>query len=343
MAGAEQNKPWETSMSKITTRARRANRLGLFPILAGLALAVGTTAQAGEFQKGEARFGGPTWPGATMKSEVAMQVLNALGYDTSYKQVSYTVAVNGVASKDLDVYVAGWKPAHYNVIQPLIDKGEVEDLVANVSNAKFGMAVPSYAYEAGVKTLSDLDAHAQKFGSEIYGIDSGSEFNTVAKKAVKNDHAGLGDWSVVESSTSGMLSQVKRKIRNEEWVAFNAWSPHWMNAAFDIDYVAFIVDGNLRGIDEIDGSEAGNSIHTIVPTGLAEHDGNLYRFLKQYKINAAIQSQWLYEYGFKDQPKEEVARTWIKANLERVIGWVEGVHALDGKPASDAVKAAFGK
>lgn len=329
-------------MSQITTRTRRTPRRALVPLLAGLAIAAATTAEAGDFQQGEARFGGPTWPGATMKSEVAMQVLDALGYETSYSQVSYTVAVNGVANKDLDVYVAGWKPAHYNVIQPLIDKGEVEDLVANVSNAKFGMAVPSYAYEAGVKTLSDLNAHADKFDGEIYGIDSGSEFNTVAKKAVKNDHAGLGDWSVVESSTSGMLSQVKRKIRNEEWVAFNAWSPHWMNAAFDIDYVAFIVDGNLRGIDELDASEAGNSIHTIVPTGLKDHDANLYRFLKQYQINAAIQSQWLYQYGFKDQPKDEVASAWIQANLERVLGWVEGVETLDGEPASDAVKAAFG-
>jgi len=306
-----------------------------------LALTIAAPVQAGEFQQGKARFGGPSWPGATMKSEVAMQVLDALGYDTSYKQVSYSVAVNGVGNNDLDVYVSGWKPAHFNVIQPLIDEGEVESLVANVGNAKFGMAVPAYAYEAGVRTLGDLDAHADKFDRKMYGIESGSEFNKVAKETVANDQNGLGDWTVVESSTSGMLTQVRKAIRKEEWVAFNAWSPHWMNAAFDIEYIAFITDGALRGVDELDDAEAGNSIHTIVPTGLEQHDPNLYRFLKQYVINAKIQSEWLYHYGFKERPKDEVAREWIANNLDRVLEWVDGVETLDGEPAGPVIRRAF--
>lgn len=310
--------------------------------LLAIAFAVMAPAHAGEFQQGKARFGGPSWPGATMKSEVAMQVLDALGYDTSYKQVSYSVAVNGVGNKDLDAYVAGWKPAHFNVIQPLIDEGKVESLVANVGNAKFGMAVPAYVHEAGVKSLGDLDAHAERFDAEMYGIESGSEFNKVAKQAVADDHVGLGNWNVVESSTSGMLTQVRKKIENEEWVAFNAWSPHWMNAAFDIEYIAFISDGKLRGVDELSADEAGNSIHTIVPTGLEQHDANLHRFLKQYVINASIQSEWLYQYGFKDRPKEEVAREWLGNNMDRVLEWVDGIKTLDGQPASSAVRSAFG-
>lgn len=114
-----------------------------------------------------------------------------------------------------------------------------------------------------------------------------------------------------------------------------------MNAAFDIEYVAFISDGRLRGVDELDSDEAGNSIHTIVPTGLEQHDANLHRFLKQYVINAKIQSEWLYQYGFKERPKDEVAREWIANNLDRVLEWVDGVETLGGEPAGSAVRKAF--
>jgi len=31
----------------------------------------------------------------------------------------------------------------------------------------FGLAVPEYAYEAGVKTFADLDPHADKFSRKI--------------------------------------------------------------------------------------------------------------------------------------------------------------------------------
>ncbi|MEJ2654044.1 MAG: hypothetical protein P8Z69_01790 [Acidihalobacter sp.] len=55
------------------------------------------------------------------------------------------------------------------------------------------------------------------------------------------------------------------------------------------------------------------------------------------------QSQWIYDYGYKKQKADAVATAWIKANMDTVSKWLEGVKTADGsKPAIEAVKAKFG-
>ena len=37
----------------------------------------------------------------------------------------------------------------------------------NLEGAKYTLAVPTYVYEAGVKTFADIAAHADKFDSKF--------------------------------------------------------------------------------------------------------------------------------------------------------------------------------
>jgi glycine betaine/proline transport system substrate-binding protein len=55
---------------------------------------------------------------------------------------------------------------------------------------------------------------------------------------IKNDTYGLGDWEIVESSTSGMLSEVDKAVREGEWVAFT-----WLGAALDGPEVRHVPPG----------------------------------------------------------------------------------------------------
>lgn len=85
--------------------------------------------------------------------------------------------------------------------------------------------------------MADLNKYADKFNHKYYGIEPGNDGNQIMIDAVNNDTYNLGDWEVVESSTSGMLLQAKKLTDKKEWIVFSAWKPHWMNVVYDIKYL----------------------------------------------------------------------------------------------------------
>src|SRR5699024_4829618 len=138
------------------------------------------------------RFGVPTWPGVTVQSEVAVQLLDAMGYQATQTTTSPAFAITGIRSDQLDVYLGGWMPSESGLINPVVDQGEAKILTKNISGAIAGLAVPIYVWNAGVHSIVDLQDHADKFNHKIYGIERGSGFNIAAKKTIDEDRLGLG-------------------------------------------------------------------------------------------------------------------------------------------------------
>ncbi len=56
-------------------------------------------------------FGVPAWPGITVKTEIAAQLLTPLGYTTRTEELGMQVVYQGLDSGDLDVFLGGWLPA----------------------------------------------------------------------------------------------------------------------------------------------------------------------------------------------------------------------------------------
>lgn len=307
------------------------------PLVRGLAagaltLVTATSAvQAAESK--EVRFGVQPWPGVTVKSEVAAQLLEAVGYETDTKQLNTPLTLQGLSNNDLDVGLGGWYPVSSSMIDPLVQEGKITRLTANLEGALSGVAVPDYVREAGVESMSDLNEYADRFESKIYGIESGSTWNTGVKEAIKEDRHNLGDWELVSSGTTAMLAQVGRATQRENWVAFYGWRPHWMNITYDLHYLK-APEGS-----EIAHTEA--TVYTLTPTDLDERLPNVHRFFSQYQVKPETQSRWIYEHSYNERPEAEVAREWIAANPERVRAWLEGVTTVDGESAFEAVKAEY--
>ncbi|MGM0701628.1 MAG: ABC transporter substrate-binding protein [Pseudomonadota bacterium] len=281
----------------------------------------------------EVRFGVPPWPGVTVKSEVAAQLMEAMGYETRQRELAVSVILEGLTRGDLDVYLGGWYPVQTEMVEPLVADGQVEKLVANIQGATSGLVVPQYVYDAGVTSVAELNAHRDRFDAEIQGIEAGTGINTAILEAIDGDLAGLGDWTLRESSTAAMLAQAEQKMADEEWVTFVGWEPHWMNVSFDLVYLE---DADDAGIAEIE-----STVWTVVPASLAEEDPQLHRFLSQYVVDIEDQNAWVHGYSYDDRPADEVAREWIGDNLDTVAEWLDGVEARDGVPAIEAVHAEY--
>src|SRR5699024_10298923 len=67
---------------------------------------------------------------------------------------------------------------------------------------------------------------------KITGIDSGAGIMDSTNQAMED--YGLDDWTLVDSSEQGMISELKSRYADEKPIVITAWKPHWMFAAWDL-------------------------------------------------------------------------------------------------------------
>jgi len=280
----------------------------------------------------EVAFGYVEWPEAVMKTQVVSDVLEAMGFETTMQSLSVPLVLKGVSTGDLDVFLETWMPSMESMVTPYLEDGSITMSAHNLDGTLYRAAVPTYVYEAGVTSLADLDAHAERFGSEYYGIEPGNDGNEIMRRAIEADTYGLADWTLVESSEQGMLQMVERATEGGDWIVFSGWQPHWMNNAFDISY--------LDDPENIWGGEG--YVATVANTQFLEENPNLARFFEQFSVSLETQGDWIDQYGRQGRDPEEVAQEWIRASLAAVKGWAEGVTTATGEPAEGALEAAFG-
>lgn len=80
----------------------------------------------------------------------------------------------------------------------LIDGGKVAVDSTILEGTEYAPAIPGdTAQELGIKSLADLDQHADAFGRRIYGIEAGSPGNETIQKAIDEDAyaSATGSWS----------------------------------------------------------------------------------------------------------------------------------------------------
>ncbi|QEA38146.1 ABC transporter substrate-binding protein [Pistricoccus aurantiacus] len=282
------------------------------------------------------RFSSPSWPGVTVKTAMASQLLDALGYEPDQQEISATITYEALNLGELDAFLAAWLPGQQSMYDSAMSKGKIVDLGNNVDGARLGFAVPRYVADAGVTSTEDLDKDefADRFDRTLYTIEAGSGMSEILHEAVDEDTYGLGDWRIAGTSTPGMLSSVDSAIDNDEWIVFGAWTPHWMNIEYDIVY--------LEDPENLWGPDGGRSdVKTLLNKDFADTHPNAARLLDQIVIDAEDQSQMILGFSYEEREPEAVAEEWIKNNPEKVKAFVEGVTTRSGEPAWPALQQAF--
>lgn len=279
-------------------------------------------------------FGVPAWPGITVKTEIASQLLGSLGYETQTQSLGMQVIYQGMQSGDVDLFLGAWLPAQKDLYRPRIEDGSLKRVANNVDGAQMTLAVPAYLYEQGITSFADLDAHRDAFDGEIHGFGAGSAASEILHNAIDEDVWGLGDWTLTDTSVVGMLSAARSAISREEPIVWVGWTPHWMNLELPMRY--------LEDPKDLFGANNGESeVLTLMRTGFAETHPNLEHFFTQFTFSAEQQSWMINEYGQEERDVEDVARDWINGHPERLQAMLEGVTDTDGQPAWPQVKKAL--
>ncbi|SDT30645.1 choline ABC transporter substrate-binding protein [Pseudomonas oryzae] len=283
----------------------------------------------------QVRFAEIGWADISATTGVAMTLTEGLGYAPKKVMASVPIAFTGVKNKQIDVFLGYWAPSMDSVIEPFTRDGGVKVLPkANLEGAKYTLAVPSYAAEAGLKTFQDIARFKEQLDGKVYAIEPGNDGNLLIDKMIKGNQYELGGFRMVESSEAGMLVQVQRAIKKKEPVVFLAWAPHPMNTQFDITYLA--------GGDEVFGPDYGAAkVFTVVPPDYEARCANVGRLLNNLQFNVEMESQLMEKVLAKEDPVA-VARTWLKANPQYLDQWLAGVTTYDGQDGAAAVRKHLG-
>ncbi|KIN15196.1 ABC transporter substrate-binding protein [Vreelandella titanicae] len=305
----------------------------LKPLASGIALATTALfASAAHADDQTLDFGVPAWPGITVKTAIAEQLLNPLGYETSTQEIGLQVIYQGIESGDIDAFLGAWLPAQREMFNPRKESGVLIDVANNVDGAQMTLAVPEYLYESGIQSFADLDENREQFEGEIYGFGAGSAASEILHNAIDNDTWGLGDWQVVDTSEVGMLSAARDAISREEPIVWVGWTPHWMNLELPMRY--------LEDPEDLFGENNGESdVLTLLRSGYAEATPNVVTFFEQFTFSAEEQSWMIQAFGQEEQDLTDVAEQWINDHPERIEAMLADVTTTDGDPAWPVIEA----
>ncbi|WP_263258583.1 MULTISPECIES: choline ABC transporter substrate-binding protein [Pseudomonas] len=280
------------------------------------------------------RFADVGWTDITVTTAVTSEVLHALGYQTTTNMISVPVTYKSLQNKDIDVFLGNWMPSMAADIKPYADNGSVETVRANLEGAKYTLAVPQYVYDAGVKSFADIAKNADKFDGKIYGIEPGNDGNRLIQGMIDKNTFDLGKFKLVESSEAGMLSQIQRAERRQQWVVFLGWEPHPMNTRFKMAY--------LQGGDDVFGPNYGGAtIYTNVRKGYVQECPNVGKLLTNLSFTLDMENQLMDKVLNEKQAASAAAKAWLKAHPQVLDQWLAGVTTRDGKPALEAAKTAL--
>ncbi|MBR8508834.1 choline ABC transporter substrate-binding protein [Burkholderia cenocepacia] len=280
------------------------------------------------------KMAAPGWTDIDATNAMAGVVLKALGYRQDVANLSVPITYQGLKKGQVDVFLGNWMPAQAPLVKPFVDEKSIDVLHANLSGAKFTLAVPDYVAAAGVHTFADLARYADRFGGKIYGIEPGAPANQNIKRMLSDHVLGPANWSLVESSETGMLTQVERAVRDKRWIVFLAWEPHLMNTKFHLTY--------LSGGDAYFGPNYGGAtVNTVTRAGFAGQCTNLARLFRQMTFSVDVENRMIADMLDNKTSPALAAQHVLKAEPALVAGWLDGVTTAAGAPGLPAVRAAL--
>ncbi|MCA1743905.1 MAG: ABC transporter substrate-binding protein [Desulfonatronovibrio sp.] len=288
------------------------------------------------FASKDVRFVYVPWTCVTVKTEVAEFILDNLGYDASSMMLSVPIAYQALVTNEADVFLGNWMPTMSGIATPHFESGKIIKMNPIMENCKYTLAVPRYVYEGGLQNFEDIAKFADKLDYKIYGIEEGNDGNQVIEHMINEDMFGLGDFDLIPSSETGMLSQVQSYARNKQWIVFLGWSPHWMNKTIDMEY--------LKGSDENTFGENNGTatVYINAREGFVEEQPNIGKFLGNYLVPIDMVNEAM-SMLHEDNTMEhlDAGLIWLRENPEIYRGWMEGVTNVDGEPALPIIEKAI--
>jgi glycine betaine/proline transport system substrate-binding protein len=324
-------------MKAMLPKSWRLLAAGLTAAVLGFALAEvpAAAAAADSPECGTIRLADIGWTDVTATTAMFSVLVQDLGYDPVTTVLSVPVTYASLKNRDIDVFLGNWMPSMETDRHNFVAEGSVEVIRANLTGARYTLAVPAYTWAQGLKDFQDIRRFAPQLDHAIYGIEPGNDGNRLVLGMLKQEQFGLTDFRLVESSEQGMLAEVERATKAHAPIVFLAWDPHPMNMRFDLRY--------LTGGDTVFGPNFGGAaVYTNTRAGYSAQCPNIGRLLRNLQFTTRGESEVMADILDRHQTPQAAARRWLRTHRDTVSQWLTGVTTLDGRPAGTALTVVHG-
>ncbi|MEU1513214.1 glycine betaine ABC transporter substrate-binding protein [Streptomyces sp. NPDC005811] len=245
----------------------------------------------------------PGWTDETGTAALLENVLEAKGYTVKITKLSdaapmYTALGNG----DIDLISSAWPERTHKAY---MDKygAKIEDIGTYYNDAGLFLAVPTYS---DTKSLADLSSHASEFGGKITGIEPGAGLTKTTQDAVMPAYGLDGKFKLVTSSTTAMLTELKKATTAKKPIVVTLWKPYWANQAFPV-----------RPLEDPKGAFGQpEGLHTLARDGFSEDFPQVAEMIKNFKLDDAqygsLEDTVVNEFGEGKEP--EAVKAWLTKN-----------------------------
>lgn len=270
------------------------------------ATALGLAVGAAQAEKKDLTIAYVEWSDAVVATNIVKTVLEDAGYKVKLVPLSGAAMWQAVASGEADAMVAGWLPATHEAYNAKL-KDKVVNLGPNVTGAKIGWAVPTYV---DITSIEEINKDPAKFGGKVIGIDPGAGLMKASEKAIKD--YGL-KVKLVEGSDATMVAALKDAYAKKEPIIVTTWTPHWMFAEWDLQYLA--------DPKKVFGGE--ETVNTIVSTKLKTEAPEAYKILDNFNLSLDDEQKVMVENNKPGADPAATAKAWVAANKAKVDAWMK--------------------
>lgn len=194
-----------TGANKQKSKKRQGIIIGAVVVVILGAIGLGSLANNKETKKINLSY--VEWDTEVASTNVVAEVLKGMGYDVSITPLDNSIMWESVSKGESDGMVSAWLPKTHGS-QYAQYKDQINDLGANLTGAKVGLAVPSYM---DVNSIEELTNQA---GKKITGIEPGAGVVNAAENTIKQ-YDNLKDWTVETSSSGAMTVALGQAIKRK--------------------------------------------------------------------------------------------------------------------------------
>ncbi|MFC7391596.1 glycine betaine ABC transporter substrate-binding protein [Scopulibacillus cellulosilyticus] len=237
------------------------------------------------------------------------QLLEKKGYHVQLTQSEKAPLYAGLANGSVDVSPEVWLPT---TDKPYYDKykNQIELHDAWYKGTNLGLVVPKYMKD--INSIEDLNKHKKEFmrngKPSIVGIDAGASEMKLTQKVIKD--YGL-DFNLIQSSESGMMSELAKAYKDKKPVVVTLWNPHWAFNAYKLKYLKD--PKNIYGKPE--------TIYYASRKGFKKDNPKVTKYLDQWYMTHKQLGDLILKIE-KSSP-EKGAKQWIRENPDLVKKWLK--------------------
>lgn len=221
------------------------------------------------------------------------------------KNGNRTLKVGAVAIAMLLVVGAGAFFLESDESEPITYAGNVID-----KEAGMGLYITQYTFnQLKITGISDLNAHSDKLGGTIIGIDAGAGIMEITGTAI--EYYDL-NYKLQSSSEAGMLSTLDAAYKNKDCIVVTLWDPHWAIGKYDM----ICLDDDLGVYGDAE------SIQSWTRNGLLESDKDLADLLSRYTYSIDELNDLLAFIEDEDVSVQRATEMWLDENESVKNRWL---------------------